>query len=159
MRTEARASHRPQTSRPNQVSFPSTRHRIVLTCNQGRGERPGARDQNVAPLPPRKECGSAQPERCVSRPGQLVIAMEQSGHSSGTNAKTGQLASKISKICWRRQPVVVRRSFVKQGLSDRNGTIAFGRIREPFGNTPLAVSSQTCLSSSGHPLTIWRLTS
>ena len=39
---------------------------------------------------------------------------------------------------------------VKQGLSDPNGTIAFGRIRERFGKTG---SSQTCFSSSGHPLT------
>ena len=37
---------------------------------------------------------------------------------------------------------------VKQGLSERNGMIAFGRIRERFGKT-----SQTCFSSSGHPLT------
>ena len=61
--TEARAHTDPNSIDP--------RHRVGRTCNQGRGERPGARDRQHSgpPLPPRPECGSAQPERRVSRPG------------------------------------------------------------------------------------------
>ena len=40
------------------------------------------------------------------------------------------------------------KELVKRGLSERNGMIALGRIRER--------SSQTCFSSSGHPLTALR---
>ena len=49
------------------------------------------------------------------------------------NARTGQPVSKLSTVCWRRQLLAVE--LVKQGLSDRNGMIAFGRIRERFGKT------------------------
>ena len=48
------------------------------------------------------------------------------------------------------------KELLKQGLSDYNGMIAFGRIRERFGKTAGVANSQTCFSSSGHPLTALR---
>ena len=47
------------------------------------------------------------------------------------------------------------KELVKQGLSERNGMIAFGRVRERFGKTA-GVAKQTCFSSNGHPLTALR---
>ena len=63
--------------------------------------------------------------------------MEQDGCFKGTskNARTKQLVSKLSTICWRRLLLSVQKELVKQGLSERNGMIAFGRIRERFGKT------------------------
>ena len=60
--------------------------------------------------------------------------MELSGYCRGANKnnKIGQLVSKPSTLCWRRA-----KELVKQGLCDRNGMIAFGRIRERFGNEAL----------------------
>ena len=58
--------------------------------------------------------------------------MEQSGHNRETskNARTRHLVSKLASTTSGRA-----KELVKQGLGDRNGMIAFGRIRERFGKT------------------------
>ena len=48
------------------------------------------------------------------------------------------------------------KELVKQGFSDLNGMIAFGRIRERFGKTAGVAKLSECFSSSGHPLTAFR---
>ena len=48
------------------------------------------------------------------------------------------------------------KELVKQGLSERNGMIAFGRTREGFGNIAGVATLSDVFSSSGHPLTVWR---
>ena len=64
---------------------------------------------------------------------------ERENRTAGVKALYSMLASTTSGRA---------RKLVKQGLSERNGTIAFGRIRE----RPLEWrSSQTCFSSSGTP--------
>ena len=62
--------------------------------------------------------------------------MEQDGYCKETskNARTEQLVSKLSTACWRRL-LLRAKELVKQGLGERHGTIAFGRIRERFGKT------------------------
>ena len=72
---------------------------------------------------------------------------ERGNRTAGVKALYSMLASTTSGRA---------KELVKQRLSDRNGMIAFGRIREPFGKTAGVRSSQTCFSSSGHPLTVWR---
>ena len=47
------------------------------------------------------------------------------------------------------------KELVKQGLSERNGMLAFGRIRERFGKTS-RVAKLSDLFSNVHPLTASR---
>ena len=42
---------------------------------------------------------------------------------------------KLSTVCWRPTTSGRAKELVKQGLSDSNGRIAFGRVRERFGKT------------------------
>ena len=62
--------------------------------------------------------------------------MEQDGYCKETskNARTEQLVLKLYSML----PATTSgraKELVKQGLSDRNGMIAFGRTRERFGKT------------------------
>ena len=69
---------------------------------------------------------------------------EQRDWTDGVKALNRMLASTTSGRA---------KELVKQGLSDRIGMITVGRIRERCA--PLVWrSSQTCFSSSGHPLTV-----
>ena len=78
---------------------------------------------------------------------------ERENGTAGVKALYSMLASTTSGRA---------KELVKQGLSDRNGMIAFGRIRERFGKTAgVAKLSdvfqfQWTSSDSGHPLTVWR---
>ena len=56
--------------------------------------------------------------------------MEQDGYCKETSkkARIEQLLSKLSTACWRRLLLAVQKELVKQGLCERNGMIAFGRI-------------------------------
>ena len=82
-------SHRPKQVGQVRCRSIDPRHRVVRTCNQGRSERPGARDQQHSgpPLPPRQECGSAQPERCVSRLGLGQFLNETEGLCAPPSAR------------------------------------------------------------------------
>ena len=43
------------------------------------------------------------------------------------------------------------KELVKHGLGERNGMVAFGRVRERVGKT-----AQMCSSSNGLPLMVWK---
>ena len=62
--------------------------------------------------------------------------MEQDGCCKETSksARIGQLVSKLSTVLAATTSGRAK-ELVKQGLNDRNGMIAFGRIRERFGKT------------------------
>ena len=65
------------------------------------------------------------------------MTMEQDGYCKETskNERTEQPVSKLSKSMLAALTSGRAKELVKQGLSERNGMIAFGRIRERFGKT------------------------
>ena len=72
---------------------------------------------------------------------------ERENRAAGVKALCSMLAATISGRA---------KELVKQGLSERSGMIAFRRIRERSARLLEWRSSQTCFSSSGHPLTALR---